>query len=232
MKIALIGDIHGNADALEAVLTCASERGVDFYLITGDLVGYYYQPKRVVEIVRDLPGVAVRGNHEDMLFRCQTSATERALVRSKYGAGIDVALDILAESDLQWLRALPKSREIDLGGRTLLLAHGAPWDTDVYIYPDAASDVWARLADLDAEIIVLGHTHYQFDTEISKTMVINPGSVGQPRDRKPGAAWSLLDTRRMKVSHFRAQYDTQPLIEEARQRDPHLPYLQTVLTRR
>jgi putative phosphoesterase len=232
MRIALIGDIHGNACALEAALSSASELGADLYLNTGDLVGYYYQPKQVVDLIRGMACVSVRGNHEDMLFRCLTDERERTLVRSKYGSGIDVALEMLDSDDFRWLRDLPESLAIELDGRAVLLAHGAPWLTDFYVYPDAAPEVWQRVANDHVDITVLGHTHYQFDRQVGSMRLINPGSVGQPRDRRPGAAWSLLELSTMTVSHFRTQYDTQPVISEALRRDPQLPYLQTVLTRR
>jgi putative phosphoesterase len=232
MKLALLGDIHGNAAALEAVLSRAASEEVDFYCVTGDIVGYYYEPKRIIELLRELPMLCVRGNHEDLLFRCKADKDERSRTRAKYGSGIDVALETLNEDDLAWLENLPRFANMKVAAdKTLCLAHGSPWDTDMYIYPDADQEVWLSLDDGQFDVLVFGHTHYQFDRQLERTLVINPGSVGQPRDRKPGAAWSILDAEASAVLHFRTPYDMQPLIEETQRRDPHSTYLNAVLTR-
>ncbi|MGV8951942.1 MAG: metallophosphoesterase family protein, partial [Cypionkella sp.] len=111
------------------------------------------------------------------------------------------------------------------------LAHGTPWDTDTYLYPDAPLPLMEKVAQSAADFIVLGHTHHQFDRVIGNRRIINPGSVGQPRDRKPGAAWSILDLDTGKVDHRREVYDIGAVSARAKRNDPDLPYNWTVLSR-
>lgn len=231
MKLALLGDIHGNADGLNAVLQGAVREGVSLLLLTGDFVGYYYRPEHVLRTLEAWDSYAVRGNHEDWMFAAQTDVVAAETYRARYGSGVDTALATLSATELDYLRDLPVTREIQLGERRLLLGHGAPWDTDFYIYPDAPDEIWKRLASLDYDYIVLGHTHHRYCRRAGSTLVINPGSVGQPRDRQPGAAWALLDTDTDTVNFFTESYSFEAVVAEARLLDPRLPYLAEVLTR-
>ena len=88
-----------------------------------------------------------------------------------------------------------------------------------------------RCVDRKHDLVVLGHTHYPMSQEIGKTLIVNPGSVGQPRNRKPGAQWSLFDTVNRTVEFFSEAYDPTPLVEESLRRHPGLPYMADVLTR-
>ena len=78
----------------------------------------------------------------------------------------------------------------------------------------------------------MGHTHYRLTRTSGSTTIVNPGSVGQPRDRQPGAAWALLETETGTCRAFIEPYDTAPIEAQARVTDPHLPYLWEVLNRR
>lgn len=231
MRLGLIGDIHGNAEALKAVLEAAKVEGIDAFCVTGDLVGYYYDPDRVLDLLAGWTYWAVRGNHEDMLLSMERDPRVRTDYLAKYGSGLEHALEKLDQEALTMLEHLPRSRTLSFAGRSLLLAHGTPWDTDEYLYPDAASATMDRVAEFGAEFIILGHTHHQFDREVSGRLIINPGSVGQPRDRKPGAAWSVLEVETGSITHRRENYDIGAVVAAARQFDPDLPYNWTVLSR-
>jgi putative phosphoesterase len=232
MRLALLGDIHGNFAALQAVLVAAKASRADILCITGDFVGYYYEPARVLDLISQWPHFAVRGNHEDMLFAAINDLEKADAYRRRYGSGLDAALSELSMEALSTLKELPQSRRLEFDGKQLLLGHGAPWSTNFYIYPDAAIDIWSKLSNYNVNYIVLGHTHHSFARRVCTTLVINPGSVGQPRDRKPGAAWALLDTERDVVDFHLESYDPGPLISQVCRRDPLHPYLAEVLVRR
>jgi putative phosphoesterase len=231
MRLGLIGDIHGNADALSAVLEAADRLDIRRFCITGDFVGYYHQPARVMALLQSLDFIAVRGNHDEILQACLNDSGHRDAVRKKYGSGIDVAIKELSGNDLAFLAGLPMAQTLEFDCARLLLAHGAPWSTEAYIYPDAPEHLWQRLQACGANYVVLGHTHYQYDRRTGDCQIVNPGSVGQPRDRRPGAAWSILDVSNGRIEHRRESYDMRSVIHGARIYDPGLPYLQTVLTR-
>jgi predicted phosphodiesterase len=142
-----------------------------------------------------------------------------------------IALAQLAPGQLDGLCGLPHPLEIALDSHRILLCHGAPWDNDEYIYPDAALEVFERCASGGHHLVVLGHTHHAMALRVGATAIVNPGSVGQPRDRRPGAAWALYDTATGEVFLRCEPYASERVADEARFRDPALPYLADVLTR-
>lgn len=233
MKLALLGDIHANELALAAVLTAATACHVDALLVTGDLVGYYFAPAAVLEMLSPWKKYVVRGNHEDMLRRGRSDPGALAEVRRRYGSGIEIALVQLSPDQVEALCALPHPLALELGGRKILLCHGSPEDLDRYVYPD--SDL-GGMADggLDAfDLVVSGHTHYPMKRVLGdNTRLVNPGSVGQPRNRQPGAHWALYDTQSGTVSFRCESYDFSPIQAQARALHPELPYLADVLERR
>lgn len=231
MKLALIADVHGNAPALDAVLKAAAASGAEALCVAGDVVGYYYEPARCLEMLATWPADFVRGNHEDLLAGSANDPAVAADVHRRYGSGLAVAHQTLSADQTAAIAAWPRTRLLTFDALRILLCHGAPWDTDTYLYPDSDPLLWERCADAGVDIIVAGHTHYPVDRHVGSTRVINPGSAGQPRDRRPGAAWALLDTAAGTCAWRRETYDMWGVIAEARARDPHLPYLQDVLTR-
>ena len=231
MKLALLGDIHGNALALEAVLNSAKDKNVSHYLITGDFVGYYYEPAIVLDMIAEIPATSVIGNHDQMFLACRHNEAVLKSYRKKYGSGMDFALDQLEDKHIDFIKKLPDTDRFSIASATILLAHGAPWDTNCYIYPDAKRNLWDKLDAAEVEFIVLGHTHYQFSKTLENTMVINPGSVGQPRDKKHGASWTLFDTETKLFTHHNEEYDIGKVIQMAKKYDKGFAYLQEVLIR-
>lgn len=231
MKLALLGDIHGNHFALEAVLCAARKHAVERLLVAGDLVGYYFWPKEVLELLASWSSVMVRGNHEDMLAAARSDSAFLARVDERYGTGLRCVIEQLDELQLDQLCALPHPLELVIDGCRILLCHGAPWDVDHYVYPDAKPELLARCAEQEFDLVVLGHTHYPMRHQIGKTLVVNAGSVGQPRNRKPGAHWAIFDTVDRSLQFHQEAYDSSVLVRECRQRQPELPYLADVLIR-
>jgi putative phosphoesterase len=231
MKLALLGDVHGNAVALSAVLTAAKEMGVEHLLVTGDLVGYYFSPAKVLALLEPWSRDVVRGNHEDMLTVAQKDQAALESIKGRYGSGIEIALDQLTEVQLNEIDKLPYKLELEIGGSRIYLCHGAPWDVDQYIYPDAKQELLQRCIKHGFDYVLLGHTHYPMAHKIGNTQIINPGSVGQPRNRQPGAQWALLDTYSRRLEFRVEQYDRAPLIRECKLRHPELPYLADILER-
>ena len=231
MRLALLGDVHGNELALAAVLAAAKADRVEALLVTGDLVGYYFEPHRVLELLEGWKLWMVRGNHEDMLREAATDPARLAHYESLYGTGLRVALQSLSADRVRELGSLPHPLEVQLGSRRVLLCHGAPWDNYRYIYPDAPEDLLQRCARGGHDLVVLGHTHYAMLRRCGATTIVNPGSVGQPRDRGNAAAWALYDSDSGAVELRREPYAVQEMVEQARLRAPGFPYLAEVLTR-
>ena len=229
MKIALLSDIHANEVALAAVLREAQVQGAEQLLCCGDFVGYYHAPDAMLALLDDWRWQGIRGNHEEMLGRW-LGGMDRDAIHARYGSGLAMAAQ-MPEPARARLLELPPRADIEIDGRKVLLCHGSAWDPDHYVYPDAPHEERQRMASGGQDLVVYGHSHYPVVWRIERTMVVNPGSVGQPRDRKPGSCWAIWDTRTMDVTLRRTLFDTRLVADRARRIDPHLPYLADVLTR-
>lgn len=233
MKIGILSDIHANSAALDAVFNSSRFRNVDALIVAGDFVGYYFDPKYVIDRIRSFkkPTYCVRGNHEKMLLEVIHSPDLLQNYSIKYGPGISIALEQLVDLDLKWISSLPHPLFIDDFSCSFLLCHGSPSSIDEYIYPDSSLTDLFRCVENEPDVIITGHTHYPFVRELDNCLIINPGSVGQPRNRIPGAHWAMFDTSTMNVNMFVESYDFADLQDECRAVAPQHPYLHEVLTR-
>jgi len=195
------------------------------------MVGYYFAPARVLDMLSQLKCNSVRGNHEEMLSRSRIDPDALYAVEAKYGSGIRLALAQLSAQQLDEVCGLPHPLHLEIDGVRILLSHGTPWDLDQYVYPDSASDLIQRCASAEFDLVVTGHTHYPMSNNTGSTVLVNPGSVGQPRNRCPGAAWAIFDTIDRTVELRSEYYDPTALVRECRLRHPELPYLSEVLLR-
>lgn len=232
MRALVVSDLHANAEALRAVMKRVHRKRFDTVFCLGDFVGYGAQPNQVLDTMRTMRArkVYIRGNHD------------RVASGLDDGSGFNQA----AKSAALWTRdKLSLPNRTFLRGLTVgpllhdevLLCHGSPYDEDEYVFNvHHAAQV---LALFDAPIILFGHTHLPavfsvdpqsnvrgFAVRNESTVklepgfryLINPGSVGQPRDRNPWAACMILDTKKRTAQYFRVEYDltkTQGAIRKA-----------------
>jgi len=198
MRIALLSDIHANLAALDAVL--ADLPPVDAILFAGDVVGYYAHPNEVCGRLRAIGARCVRGNHDNYVTGQAEPNAER---RAAYAT--DWTRAQLTPDNLDWLAALPAELHFEAEGIDILVRHASPWDEETYLYPD--SD-WLGEVMLGAtQVLVLGHTHHPMTVEAGEGLLINPGSVGQPRDWNPDAAYAVLSLPSREVELRRVSYD-------------------------
>ena len=202
MRFGVISDIHGNLPALEAV--CESMPSVDGYLCPGDVVGYNPWPAACVDRVRELSAVTVRGNH-DRAVAFDGGRGFNAMAK----AGVAYAREQLGEANMEWLRSLPTEQFVDDG--RVQVVHGHPDDPDRYTYP---REFTASMLGEGVDVLLLGHTHVQGVQRFDDGIVCNPGSVGQPRDGDPKAAFAVLDLDgEPTVDTHRVAYDVDRVIE-------------------
>jgi predicted phosphodiesterase len=227
MRYLVLSDLHANLDALEAVLRNA-EGSWDRVVVLGDLVGYGPDPNQVVETIVALsPAAVIRGNHDKAASGMEDAAdfnpTARAAAMWTAGA--------LAEANRAFLRDLPAGPL--LVDETMEICHGSPFDEDFYIFDGA--DAWRALEYTRSSLCFFGHTHVAvgflrsgslFEAVIpegaetpiqaqnGRRLLVNPGSVGQPRDGDPRAAYALYDSTEGVVTLRRAAYP----IERAQQK--------------
>ncbi len=213
--IGLISDVHSNIEALNAVLEELDKRNVDKVFFAGDAVGYGPNPNECCELLKEFPGV--KGNHDHY---CSSGAD---LVRFSANArkALQWTRERLSDENREYLENLPLENEL-LGGR-IKLVHGSPdhplWE---YVYPDEKKSRLKKFVS-DHEVLVLGHTHVPFAIKLDEgpSLIVNPGSVGQPRDNNPLASYALLDLDEMNVRLKRTDYDKKLTAKKIR--DSELP---------
>ncbi len=205
MTVALISDIHGNKPALDAVLDDAPE--VDGFVNAGDTVGYNPYPRESIDAVRELGAATVQGNHD-----CAVAGGGSFGFHSTAGRAVEWTREELDDERIDWLGALPHERETVFGDTRVKVAHGAPDAPDRYTYPRDFSPTLLS----GEEVLVLGHTHVQGKEEYDEGVVVNPGSVGQPRDGDPRAGYALLDEETGEVELRRVEYPVSRVQDEIR----------------
>jgi putative phosphoesterase len=194
MQVGVISDIHANRVAFDAVFE--DMPAVDALVCAGDVVGYNPWPGACIEAVRERGIPTVMGNHD----RAVASGTAFAF-NSMAGAGVEYTREELVDEQMEWLDTLPTERSA-FDGR-MKIVHGHPDDPDRYTYPDMFGP---DLLD-DEDVLVMGHTHVQHHETYDEGIVMNPGSIGQPRDGDPRAAYAVLDLDAMTVEEHRVEYD-------------------------
>jgi putative phosphoesterase len=198
--VGIISDIHSNLPALQAALREMKRLGVSRVLCAGDMVGYYTYPNEVVELAGKAKVHSIAGNHERAIVSGDHSdLNELASLTARWTAGK------LSAASLEKLRRLQPRDRLELGGRRILLVHGSPRDDNEYVFPLTA-DAWP-FGDIDVDVLVMGHTHVQWQGRFGRLLAVNPGSVGQPRDRDIRAAFATLETRDLSVGLHRVDYD-------------------------
>ena len=222
MKYLVVSDIHANGQALDAVLAAATGIGWDRALVLGDLVGYGADPNAVIERVQAFAPVAViRGNHDKAACGIDDGSNFNQIAR--YAAAW--TSETLTPPYREYLRSLPAGPQtID---EVLEICHGAPFDEDHYIFD--ATDARRALASARRPVCLFGHTHLPVVFEQSESTLdgfipdeqgetllelapdtsylVNVGSVGQPRDGDPRAAFAIYDADAGMLLMRRVPYD-------------------------
>jgi putative phosphoesterase len=187
MKVGVVSDIHCNARGLSQALAIMGD--IDELICLGDSIYEYRFSNEVVALLRTRGAQVIVGNHEEYFF-----GPHGARARARDGIDTELAA---------WLAAQPHRREIEIGGKRLLLIHSTPWEPrGAYVHP--GSTLLAGFGAADADFVLYGHTHQQLVERIGRVLVINPGSAGDGRDHRNGGQLScaVLDTVSEEVTFF------------------------------
>jgi putative phosphoesterase len=196
VKIAIISDVHGNYEALRAL-----PGDYDELWVLGDLVNYGPEPKEVVEMVKAKASVVVRGNHDQSIGydedpRCTPRYHNMAEATRRYTASV------VTEKHKEFLRNLPLQSEVRRGSMRFYLTHARPSDP-LYGYCAQDSDEWVKeVESVAADIVLVGHTHTPFVRQIGNQLLVNPGSLGQPKTGKPDACYAVWQDGKFDLKSF------------------------------
>jgi predicted phosphodiesterase len=236
MRILVLSDLHSNATALDAVLDASKDRW-DRSVCLGDVVGYGPDPNEVTARLREMETQTIRGNHDKAVTGLMPTDDFNPVAKF----AVEWTRAQLKPDHLAWLLALPHG---PLASDGVVLVHGALQDEDEYVFtPAQALD---GLLDSTAEVTFFGHTHHQggfsyqdsqlevlqihprpndpfaaLRIEHPRRYLLNPGSIGQPRDGDPRAAFAIADLEHQVIEFWRVPYDIYAVQE--RMRKAHLP---------
>ena len=238
MRILVLSDLHANATALDAALHAAKERW-DRVVCLGDVVGYGPDPNEVTTKIRELGAVTIRGNHDKAVTDLMPTDDFNPVAK----AAVDWTRSQISADNLKWLAALP-SGPLETEG--LVLVHGAFQDEDEYVFTPAQA--LEGLLDSTATVTFFGHTHHQggfsytadsnnlemlnlhprpsekfaaLRMDARSRYLLNPGSIGQPRDADPRAGFAIADLQQGIVQFWRIAYDINQV--QSRMRSARLP---------
>ncbi|MCK4847838.1 MAG: metallophosphoesterase family protein [Candidatus Heimdallarchaeota archaeon] len=226
MKIAILSDIHGNLEALNAVVKdLKSKNGIDLIVCLGDIVGYYPHPNECINIIREMCDHVIQGN-QDATAVSPNFDVEVTRCNDVAASSLIYTRNLLLKSgnsdNYNFLKELPDKKELTISKKKILFVHGTPNDKwEYFLYP-----YWLN-APLDEQkiilnewfkqwdVIAMGHSHWAFQYESWGRMIINPGSVGQPRDDNPKSSYAIVEVTktRLKAQNFRINYDIEKTCE-------------------
>ncbi len=211
MRILIVSDIHANWAALRAI-----PLDFDVCLCLGDLVDYGPDPVPCVRWAMTHATHAIRGNHDHGVsqgipvagntgFRYLTRITRPSMWQA------------LGPEERKYLLRLPVTTRVTLGSKRYLLVHATPRDPlDEYLLKDP--ETWAkRVERAEADVVCVGHSHMQFNMKVGEVVVLNPGSVGMPRDGVPDAAYAIIDDNRIELK--RVKYDIEETVQRVESMD-------------
>jgi len=247
MRILVLSDLHSNATALEAVLNAAKGHW-ELSVCLGDVVGYGPDPNEVTARLRELGTQTIRGNHDKAVTGLMATDDFNPVAK----AAVDWTRAQLKPEHLAWLGALPQG---PLATDGIVLVHGAFQDEDEYVFtPAQALD---GLLDSTAAVTFFGHTHHQggfsyqdsqlevlqirprpsepfaaLQIENPRRYLLNPGSIGQPRDGDPRAAFAIADLEHKIVEFWRVPYDIAAVQERMRNAKLPEPLVQRIVVGR
>jgi putative phosphoesterase len=209
MKIAIISDIHGNLAALEAF----PEKSFDHLWCLGDLVDYGPRPRQVIQWIKHHATAVIRGNHDQAVGfevdpQCSPAYKHLASETMRY------TRSVCTKGDFEFLRNLPVQNEIVVGTKRFYLVHAAPTDP-LFGYLPQASHLWEKEVQwVNAEILLVGHTHTPFIRQVGGCTILNPGSLGQPKTGRALACYATWEDGEISLKEY--DYPLQKTIQQIR----------------
>jgi len=227
-KVCIFSDIHGNGPAFSACYDRLLNENADLNIFLGDICGYYFDQSKIFKKLLAIPRlICVRGNHDDIFFKIYSGDQKIAAdYRSRYGLSMEILLPKATENFKTWIGRLPN--HIVIPDQKMFICHGSPANLLCgYVYPD--SD-FGEFKLFPYRLFILGHTHYPMLRRLGDILILNPGSVGQPRHGGPASYATLIIPSR-KVEFHEFEYDKKSLIRQIDSIRDSNPFLKSVLGR-
>jgi putative phosphoesterase len=212
MKLAILSDIHANLHALEVVWADLEAQKPEAVYCLGDLVGYGAYPNEVIAFIRQRGIPTIMGNYDEGVgfdlddCGCVYRDPEEA---RRGRQSLHWSREHTTSDHKTYLRDLPVHIRQDVAGLHLLFVHGSPRKINEYLYESRPAATFERIAKVaGCDVLFFGHTHLPYQKRVGKTLFVNAGSVGKPRDGDPRAGYVIVEVaRRPQVAFRRVAYD-------------------------
>jgi putative phosphoesterase len=233
MKLAFISDIHGNSEALKAVLKDIEKRQVDKIVVLGDLCFRGLNSKESLELVRQLNTDVIRGNADEWVVRGVKKGEVNDTVLDIMNAERDWTVSQLDSMDLDYLASLPLDYTLEEEGVRLHAFHATPHDLFEVVQPEQTDTIKEKLFTTDADLFIYAHIHKAFIRTLDGKMVMNLGSVGMPFDGVRKASYAIVEIQdgSFSASLIKVNYDIEKVIQQLNNSDyPNKAFLIKVLS--
>lgn len=232
MRYGILGDIHGNLEALETVVAGLEKEGVDHFISVGDIVGYGADPSACISVVRELGATVVAGNH-DWAAIGKLDATFFNVYAKE---AVDWTASVLSKKEKDWIDSLPLTEIVN---DEITVGHATISEPERFNYIQTYYDAARSINEMTTPVAVLGHSHVPLAFLMTDSLrlsvatkinlaettraLINVGSIGQPRDENAKAAYGLYDSETQMYRLKRARYDIRTTCSKIR--DAGLPQI-------
>jgi len=225
-RLGILSDIHGNQYAWRSFLDKLPQLNLDELIFCGDIFGYYYGQAEIINSLNKLQNLTcILGNHDHYYLEMKAKRINPDYLSKRYGSTYLRQQSITVEH-YEYLLSLKPEATLTRESLIIKIFHGGPSDyLEERLYPDKVKKM-----QLDADILISGHTHFRLYCQVGNLLLINPGSLGQPRDRNP-AGFAVLTLPELKVEFINIDYDRSALANDIKRFDPGNEKLLELLSR-
>lgn len=231
MKMIIFSDLHGNAYALKELIKKKEFIKCEYKVFCGDIFGYYYDQTEIIRILKSIENLIwLKGNHDEYVINIYNGKLDNKYYIDNYGSTYCEVNKKYTRDDIHYLSTLKNKKEIIVENKRIGIFHGTP---DNYLegrlYPD--TEIVEKNEYQKYDIVILGHTHCRMVRMCGETLIVNSGSLGQPRDGSQ-FGYAILDLKTKDVNFYDINVNCNELYDEINKRDCNLSKLKEVLERR
>ena len=230
MKLIIFSDIHGNSYALKEFIRQIKAEQHDYLIFCGDIFGYYYNQKEIITELKNLDNLIwLKGNHDEYFLKLYAQEMDEQYYIQNYGHSYCNLIERFDKDEVQLIAGHPSENMITTEHGKIGIFHGTPENSlEGRLYPD--NPILNLEAYKKYDIVILGHTHCRMVRKVGDTLVLNSGSLGQPRDGS-GYGYAILNTESKEVEFKNIEFDQKLLYEQIEMYDNDLKKLNEVLER-
>lgn len=218
-KVAFLSDIHGNYEALKAVIDDIKKKNIKMSSVycLGDIVGYGPRPNETLDLIKQHGFISVLGNYDEAvgfyLPNCGCNInSEKSKIETQNSLTWTAAHT--SEQNKEYLRTLEEQLTIEKCGKRILLTHASPYAINEYVFENDLEIQQEIASEIEEDIIVFGHTHLPYNKWVDGKLLINAGSVGRPKDGDNRACYCIMDVSDTQVEFVRVNYDIEKVVKE------------------